>query len=144
MFKKPTVWRALACFALALLCLFCLLACNKVDATGSWEDAIYLKDTTLGKGEKTVTVKVAADDQEITFTIRTDKDTLREVMEEHELISGEDGPYGLYVQSVNGIRAVYEEGGYYWQITKNGEMLPTGVDSVTVADGEQYEFTKTK
>ena len=143
MFKKQTPWRALVCLSLSLLCAFCLCAC-RVDATGSWENATYLKDTTLGEGSKTVAVKVKADDQEITLTIRTDKATLREAMDEHELLTGEDGAYGLYIHSVNGIRAVYEEGGYYWKITKNGELTSVGVDAITVSDGEQYEFTKTK
>ena len=46
-------------------------------------------------------------------TINTDKEILRDALEEHNLISGEQGAYGLYVKVVNGIKADYDEDGGY-------------------------------
>ena len=138
-----TVTRILL-LALALLMGLSLMACADVDKTGAWETASYDRNTELGEGAKTVTVKVIADEQELTFTIHTDKDTLGDALLEHELIDGEDGPFGLYVKAVNGIVADYDVDQTYWNLTKNGELMMVGVDSAEIADGEQYELTRTK
>ena len=129
---------------LALLTLCSLISCADVDKTGAWGTAVFDRDTTLGKGEKTVTVKVIAEEQELTFTIHTDKETLGDALLEHKLIDGEEGPYGLYVKAVNGIVADYNVDQTYWSLTKNGELSMTGVDATPIANGEQYELTRTK
>lgn len=129
---------------LTLVMLFALVSCNTVEKTGAWENATYLKDTELGKGEKTVEVEVVAEEQSVTFTIHTDKATLGEALLEHGLIAGEDGPFGLYVKTVNGILADYDVDGYYWGFYKNGEMMMVGVDGAAIADGEHYELKREK
>jgi hypothetical protein len=129
---------------LALLMLFSLVACADIEKTGAWQTATYDRDTELGKGAKTVTVKVIADEQELTFTIHTDKETLGDALLEHKLIDGEEGPYGLYVKAVNGIVADYDVDQTYWSFTKNDELMMVGVDGAEIADGEQYELTRTK
>ncbi len=129
---------------LALLLALCLVSCNTVDKEGLWENATYRKDMELGKGATTVQVEVKAGDESVTFTLHTDKTTLADALLEHELVSGEEGAFGLYVKAVNGITADYDVDQSYWSLTKNGEMLMTGVSGVTVADGEHYELTYTK
>lgn len=129
---------------LALLTLLSLVACADVEKTGVWEDATYTSDKEFGKGEKTVTVKVIAEEQELTFTIHTDKETLGDALLEHELIEGEEGAFGIYVKRVNGILADYDVDQTYWSFTKEGVMMMVGVDSATIADGEQYELTRAK
>ena len=129
---------------LALLTLFSLVACADVDKTGAWETATYDRNTELGDGAKTVTVKVIADEQELIFTIHTDKTTLGDALLEHKLIDGEQGPYGLYIKKVNGIVADYDADQTYWNFTKAGELMMVGVDSAEIADGECYELTRTK
>ena len=129
---------------LALLMGLSLMACADVDKTGAWETATYDRDTELGEGAKTVTVKVIADEQELIFTIHTDKTTLGDALLEHKLIDGEQGPYGLYIKKVNGIVADYDADQTYWNFTKAGELMMVGVDSAEIADGEQYELTRTK
>ena len=129
---------------LALLTLFSLVACADIEKTGAWETATYDRDTELGEGAKTVTVKVIAEEQELTFIIHTDKETLGDALLEHKLIDGENGPYGLYIKKVNGIVADYDTDQTYWNFTKSGELMMVGVDSAEIADGECYELTKTK
>lgn len=135
---------SLTALVLTLATLFLLVSCNTVEKSGSWEEAIYLKDTDLGKGSKTVEVEVKADDQSITFTIHTDKQTLGEALQEHKLIEGEEGAFGLYVKRVNGMLADSDIDGTYWGFYKNGEMMMTGVDGATITDGEHYELVKEK
>ena len=129
---------------LALLMTLCFVACADVEKTGAWETATYDRDTELGEGEKTVTVKVIAEEQELTFTIHTDKETLGDALLEHKLIDGDQGPYGLYVKKVNGIVADYDVDQTWWKLSKAGVDAMTGVDSTEIADDEQYELTRTK
>ena len=129
---------------LALLMCLSFVACADVEKTGAWETATYDRNTELGEGAKTVTVKVIADEQELTFIIHTDKETLGEALLEHKLIDGEQSQYGMYIKAVNGIVADYDVDQTYWGFTKAGEMMLVGVDSAEIADGEQYELTRTK
>ena len=131
-------------FLLAVLTLLCLASCADVEATGAWESATYTSDKTFGNGGKTVTVEVKAEEQSVTFTLKTDAETLGDALLEHGLIAGEEGPYGLYVKTVNGMLADYDADASYWNFTKNGELMMTGVDMTPIADGEHYELTKTR
>ena len=89
--KKKTVMRSCLALLLALMMVCSLVACTRgVEKTGVWENATYTKDTELGSGEKTVTVLVVAEEQTVTFTIHTDKTTLREAMEIDPALSGVD------------------------------------------------------
>ena len=124
--------------------MLCLTACSTVDAEGLWENATYRRDKTFGNGEKTVTVEVKAGDDSVTFTIKTDKDTLGEALLDHGLIDGDQGAFGLYVKSVNGIVADYDIDKSYWSLYKDGEYSMTGVDTTKIADGEHYEIVYTK
>ena len=100
---KQTV-KQIITLTLALLCIVCLAACQKntIDAAGLWENATHRGDREFGKGETTVTVEVKAGEDQVTFTLHTDKSTVGEALLEHELIAGEQGAYGLYVKVVNG------------------------------------------
>ena len=130
---------------LAVLFVFSFAACSeKTDATGVWESAVYLEDTEFGKGAKTVQVEVKAEEKSVTFTIHTDKEILGDALLEHELIAGEEGPYGLYVKSVNGILADYDVNQSYWAVSKNGEAAATGVDGIKFLDGDHYELVYTQ
>ncbi|MBQ4518679.1 MAG: DUF4430 domain-containing protein [Clostridia bacterium] len=129
---------------LLLACCFSFAACQKNEETDLWASAIYTEDTELGSGSKTVQVEVQAEDKTVTFTLHTDKELLGEALTEHNLVSGEQGAYGLYIKTVNGILADYNKTNSYWGFTKNGESMMTGVDSVTIADGEHYELIYTQ
>ena len=129
--------------ALTLLLTLSLLSCSLFGNKDVWQDAVYTEDTTLGEGAKTVTVELKVEDHLITFTVLTDETVLGDALVSIGLISGEEGPYGLYVKVVNGMTVKYEDGGYWWGITKNGVTTDTGVDGITIADGEQYELTFT-
>ena len=59
------------------------------------------------------------------------------------LITGEESPYGLMVNTVDGEAADYGKDQSWWCLTKGGEWLDTGVDDTLIADGEHYEFTYT-
>lgn len=129
---------------LALVFIVCFVACNTVDKTGVWENATYRKDMELGNGSKTVVVEVKAEEKLVTFTIKTDKDTVGAALLEHELISGDESQYGLYVKVVNGMTADYDIDQSYWAFYINGEYAMTGVDSTEITEGTTYQLAYTK
>ena len=97
--------------------------------------------TVLGQGETVFGfVVVDKDGKETKFEIHTDKTTVGDALLEVKLIEGEDGPYGLYVKSVNGITADYDVDQTYWAFYINGEMAMTGVDATNVEAGATYSF----
>lgn len=137
--------KRIVCVALMLVMSFMFMACaNQTVATDIWETAMYTEDTELGNGSKTIQVEVQAEDKAVTFTVNTDKKTVGEALAEHELISGENGAYGLYVKVVNGITADYDVNKSYWSFSKNGEYMQTGVDKTDLTDGGHYELIYTK
>lgn len=129
---------------LAVLMIICVVSCNKADKTGAWETATYLRDMEFGNGQKTVIVEVKAEDQSVTFTLHTDKNILGDALLEHNLISGEEGPFGLYVKFVNGIEADYDKDATYWALYKDGELLNYGVDGAEISDAQRYSLVKKK
>ena len=91
-------------------------------------------------GEKTIYVQVTANEEQEKFTLQTAEEFLGAALLENGLIEGENGPYGLFITTVNGITAD-EAQNQWWCITRGGEQLSTGADSTPIADGEQYELT---
>ena len=137
--------RSVVLVALVFSFVLCLVSCNeKIDAEGLWENATYRSDKEFGKGEKTVEVEVKVEEQSVTFTIHTDADTLGAALLEHELIAGEDGQYGIYVKTVNGILADYDVNKSYWGFYQNGEYLMSGVDTTAIVGGEHFEIVYSK
>ena len=92
-------------------------------------------------GEKTIVVQVVHGHQSTKdFTCQTDADTLGEVLVEEKLAQGEEGPTGLFVTVVDGEEA-QDSLRQWWCVTKDGEMLNTGVSSTPIADGDHFELT---
>ena len=117
---------------------------NTVSQTGIWKDAMYLKDAEFGNGSKTVVVQIKAEGQMVTFTIKTDKDTVGAALMEHGLIDGDQGAYGLYVKKVNGMIADYDVNQTYWAFYVNGGYGMTGVDMTEINESDTYQLELTK
>ena len=81
---------------------------------------------------------------ETTFQISTDKNIVGDALLAEGLIAGEEGAYGLYVKTVNGITADYDVDKTYWAFYINGEYAMTGADSTDIAEGSVYRFEYTK
>ena len=109
-----------------------------------WNAATHKEDASFGEGSVTFTVKVIADGYSVVFTIHTNEEKVSTALLAHGLVAGEDGPYGLYVKTVNGMLADYDVDQTYWSFSKNGEALMTGVDKTSIENGAQYELTRTK
>lgn len=95
-------------------------------------------------GKKTFTLEVVHSDQsEKSFTYTTDMEFVGEVLQAEGLLLGEEGPYGLYISSVDGEEAIYEESGAYWSFYEGEEYAVQGIDLTPVQDGAQYALVYT-
>ena len=130
---------------LVLACLMSFAACRKeAGEVDLWEKATYKEDTTFGEGAKTVVVEVKVLEKKVTFTVKTDKDTVGEALFEHKLIDGDQGEFGLYLKVVNGITADYDVDQSYWAFYIGDEYAMTGVDMTEIEEGVTYKLEYTK
>lgn len=94
-------------------------------------------------GAKTVTIDVVHRDASLkTFICHTDREFLGELLTDEALVSGESGPYGLFITTVDKETAD-DTAQEWWCITKNQERLDTSADQTPIADGDKYELTLT-
>lgn len=89
---------------------------------------------------KTITVDIAYDDVKKTLEIETEAEYLGDAMTAEGLMEGENGPYGIFVTAVDG-RVADDSIQEWWNVTKDGEYVDTGVDMTVLTDGDKYEFT---
>ena len=118
------------CYILAMLCLavsvVSIVGCSKLEneqekpVVSNEEQEIVEQETeqevetqesrnVLGEGQTKFNFSVVDKDaKETTFEIRTDKKTVGEALLDVNMIEGDNGAYGLYVKTVNGITADYD------------------------------------
>ncbi len=137
---RPSVRRALCALAAAVL-LLSLAACGtrtETPQTPISSEAVSASST-IGEGKTAFTLEVTDADGAVTvFAVHTDEKTVGEALQKLGLIDGEEGAYGLYVKTVNGITADYDTDGSYWAFYINGEYAMTGVDQTDVQAGAVY------
>lgn len=103
----------------------------------------YVSRPAAMAGEKDLTIQVVhGDGTKKEYMVTTTAKYLAEVLLEQELARGSQGPYGLYIQTVDGETAD-EANQEWWCITRGGESVMTGADETPVADDERYELTLT-
>lgn len=97
-------------------------------------------------GSKEITIEVVDNEKKSTmYEVKTDAEYLRQAMEEAEGLTfeGEEGPYGLSISIINGIRADYTKDGAYWSFYVNNEYCNYGVDEQPVMDGDAFKIEYT-
>ena len=149
MMKKTNQTRKYSSFILCMV-LIVAMALSATGCNGGGETAVssgteanasQSENTVLGEGSVSFPFTVVdLDGMETQFEIHTDQAIVGDALEELGLIAGEEGDYGLYVKTVNGITVDYDADGKYWAFYINGEYAATGVDSTPVTEGESYTF----
>lgn len=131
--------RFLALFLSALM-LLSLVGCGG-NAGQTAGNKVIEDGATIGEGDKSfVTEVVDADGKTVKFTVQTNEKTVGEALQKLGVIDGEEGDYGLYIKTVNGITADYNKDGVYWAFYVDGEYAMTGADMTDVVDGTVYTF----
>lgn len=139
------------CMMLMVTMVLCTVGCNgnqsnsKEVETETVHNSGRDEVTVLGEGATVFPFTVVdKEGAETAFEIHTEKEIVGEALLELGLISGEEGAFGLYVKTVNGITADYDTEGTYWAFYVNGEYASSGVDTTVIKDGESYMFKVSK
>lgn len=99
------------------------------------------------EGSKEITIEVINQAEESkVYELKTDAEFLSQAMEEAEGLefTGQEGDYGLMIETVNGESAVYEKDNAYWSFLVNGEYCNYGIESQPVEDGDEFQIVYTK
>ncbi len=102
------------------------------------------------EGEKAYTLEVLDDAGALkSYEGRTDAEYLSGIMT--ELAEGgdfsyeaEEGAYGLFITTINGVTADFNTDGSYWAIYVNGNYGDYGADQQPVTDGDTFRFAYEK
>lgn len=95
------------------------------------------------EGSKEIVIEVVDNNQEITtYELKTDAEYLEQAMNEAEGLtySGTEGPYGLMIDTVNGVTADFNTDGAYWSFYVNGDYCMNGISSQPVLDGDIFSI----
>ncbi len=143
--KKTNFKKKLMCvlsFVLIAVMALTMFGCGKTDEVETPESTVQaVNRQVVGEGKLTFDFNVTDADGNVSyFEIYTNKKTVGEALMELDLLEGEDGPYGLYVKSVNGIAYDYDKDGKYWAFYINGVYATTGVETTNIVVGATYEF----
>ena len=148
--KKNISW--LFCMMLIVAMAFTTVGCsdnkqenennqNNTEVTMEVQSSEEEQNNILGEGQTQFLFTVVdKDGKETNFEIHTDKEKVGEALLELGLISGDEGEYGLYVKTVNGITADYDVDQTYWAFYVNGEYASSGVDTTAIEEGVIYSF----
>ena len=95
-------------------------------------------------GSKTITVEVVhKDGSGKTMTYQTDEAYLGDVLLQDGLVVGEQGPYGLYIQAVDGETADYSVDKAYWALFEGEDYATQGADQTVIEDGDSFRLVYT-
>ena len=166
--KNKKIHSLILCMMLIVAMAFTTVGCNTKKETNNKQQEAVTQETTdnkqseaetqetadskqsetvestvqvLGEGQsKFLFTVVDKEGKETNFEIHTDKETVGEALLDLELIAGEDGEFGLYVKTVNGMTADYDVDQTYWAFYIDGEYAMSGVDVTTIEEGKTYAF----
>ena len=92
-------------------------------------------------GPKKFTLEIVQKDGQVkTLELTASEEFLGEYLEKEGIIEGAEGPYGVYIAKVEGVKAVYEEDGAYWAFYVDGEYAQKGVDQTPIENGKVYQL----
>ncbi len=138
---RSTRWLSLIlCVVLIAAMALCMTGCNK-DTEAPTPDTEQSAPIEKGTGKTTFAFSVTDVDGKVTnFTVHTDKTVVGDALQEVGLIAGEEGEFGLYVKTVNGVTLDYNKDGKYWAFYVDDAYAPKGVDATEITPDTAYAF----
>ena len=113
-------------FVLMAALALCFVSCGGDEGTG---EAVTFTVTVVGPDG-------TAADHEIT----SDAANLGDALLAEGIIDAEKGPYGLYINAVDGITADFDTDGAYWSLYIGEEYAMTGVSDTPIAEGDVFKL----
>ena len=121
------------CIMLIAAMAFTVTSCNKSQGDKVGTEFSFTFEFTEGKGEYTET-------KDNTFLVKTNEKTVGDALYALGLIDGDEGDYGLYIKSVNGITADYDIDATYWAFYVDNAYAMTGASDTPIEEGKYYTF----
>lgn len=119
------------CIMLIAAMAFLITSCVKTDTVGT--EFHFTFELTEGKAEYTET-------KDNTFLVKTSEETVGNALYALGLIDGDEGSYGLYIKSVNGIIADYDKDATYWAFYVDNSYAMSGASDTPIEEGKYYTF----
>ena len=148
---KKTVLKTLLSFILCtvLIAAAALMAGGCGDSSAAGGDdvstAVPSEVTTIGKGSAEFLFNVEGPGGEhYAYHVFTDEKTVGDALADLGLIEGEEGEFGLYVKTVNGITLDYDTDGMYWAFYEDDKYAVKGIDLTTIQSMQTYSLRAEK
>lgn len=130
---------------LTLLLVLTVTACGGVGQQTPQGDAVVKDGDVIGEGAKTFAAQIVdLEGNKVSFTVKTNRETVGEALQELGVLEGEEGPYGLYIKAVNGIPLDYDKDGAYWGFYVDDAYATAGVDETTIVETSVYRLQAEK
>ena len=144
--KKSNFKKWLSCIAcVVLIAAMALTVCACAKAPEKKETVGLENGKTYGQGSTSFPLEVTGSDgKKISVTVLTDKTVVGEALQELDILAGEEGPYGLYIKTVNGETLDYDTDGMYWAFYIDGAYAMTGIDQTNIEPGVTYALVAEK
>ena len=142
-FKKHSILSLVLVIVLIAAMALSVVSCDK--KSGEGEDTVPVTQaeaaTSVGEGERSFSFTVVfADGTSKAYTVHTNETIVGDALVGVGLVSGEEGQFGLYVKTVDGVTLDYDKDGKYWAFYVDGKYAPKGVDQTEIEEGKLYSF----
>lgn len=117
----------LLCMVLFAVMALNLAACGRKPELSESRDSIQY-----------TVITVDLEGNETTFEITSDKKTVGEELLAQGIIDGEQGDYGMYIKTVNGLTLDWDKDAKYWAFYIGEEYATAGVDMTDAEAGATY------
>lgn len=126
---------------LSVLMIFSLASCKKSEEKEAEKvENDFVEYEEKGEGTLHFFLDIYFESDEKHYEIKTNETIVGNALEALKIIEGEEGPYGMYISSVEGETHVYEDGGKYWAFYVNDKYAEKGIDQTGVEDGATYSL----
>lgn len=133
------------CLVLSAATALMLTACKGAEAGNTDSVASVVSTIELGKGQTEMRLTVIhKNGSQKEFSIHTDETVVGAALLKENLISGDEGQYGLYVTTVDGETLDYNQDQMYWGFYIGKDYAQTGVDQTEIAAGASYTLKAQK
>ena len=142
-FKKHSILSLVLVIVLIAAMALSVVSCDK--KSGEGEDTVPVTQaeaaTSVGEGERSFSFTVFfVDGTSKAYAVHTNETIVGDALVGVGLVSGEEGQFGLYVKTVDGVTLDYDKDGKYWAFYVDGKYAPKGVDQTDIEEGKVYSF----
>lgn len=130
---KTKILSLVICIMLIAAMAFTVTSCAGTRSDNVGTEFSFTFEMTEGEAEYTKK-------EDGTFHVKTNEETVGDALYSLGLIDGDEGDYGLYIKSVNGITADYNVDATYWALYIDNAYALSGASDTPIEEGKCYTF----